>query len=239
MRYHLMTALLRYQAAIMLRSQRWLFPFLLYAALLAAGATGPTPLSDGLTWSAAALVPTVALLTRLMLTAEPDAARACVAVAAGPVRAQFAVLVTALFGGMALGLVGSLFELATAEPASGHGSGGLAGRLTSTFDHPGTLAAGLGTTVVCLLIGSAVGALCNPPLLRQQGMALLATSAAVVFALASAVSPASAALRSGGSALHGAHWPGGLPFAAAACLLAVTWAASMLAAAHRDRAAPG
>ena len=90
--------------------------------------------------------------------------------------------------------------------------------------------------MVCLLVGSAVGALCNPPLLRHPGAAMLATLAAAIFALASDVSPASAALRRGGTS-HGAQGPGLVPLLAAACLLAVIWGASLYAGARRDNRA--
>ena len=98
-----MTALLRYQAALLLRSNRWIFPLIAYGALIAVGAAASTPLAEGLDWSAAMLVPAVAFITRSMLVAEPDASRAVVAAAAGPadgpVRAQLAALVVALGGG--------------------------------------------------------------------------------------------------------------------------------------------
>lgn len=83
-----MIPLLRYQAALLVRSHRWVPPVLLYAVLVAiGGGGGGQPLSDGLDWSAAILVPAAAWLTRSMLTAEPAAARACVAAASGPRRA--------------------------------------------------------------------------------------------------------------------------------------------------------
>ena len=85
------TALLRYQTAILLRSHRWIFPLIAYGLLIAVGAAGSSSLAETLDWSGAMLVPVVAFLTRAMLTAEPDAARACVCAAAGgPVRAQLA-----------------------------------------------------------------------------------------------------------------------------------------------------
>jgi hypothetical protein len=220
-------ALLRYQTAIMLRSHRWIFPLIAYGALISVGAAASMPLSDGLNWSAAMLVPVVAFLTRSMLTAEPDAARACAAAAAGPVRAQLATLLVALGGGVVLGIAGACFEVATTESVTSD-----ANKLSATLTHPAVLVAGLGTAVVCLFIGSAVGALCNPPLLRHPGLAMLSTLAAIVLALASNVSPASAALRETG-ALKAAHWPGGIPFAAATAVLAITWTASVLAAANR------
>jgi hypothetical protein len=77
-------ALVRYQAALLLRSQRWVAPLLGYAALVAVSTSiGGQSLADGLDWSAAMLVPGVAWLTRSVLTAEPAAARACVAAAGG------------------------------------------------------------------------------------------------------------------------------------------------------------
>lgn len=64
------------------------------------------------------LVPVVAFLTRAMLTAEPDAARACVAAAAGPVRAQLATLIVPLGAGAVIGVVAAIFDVLTAEAAA-------------------------------------------------------------------------------------------------------------------------
>jgi hypothetical protein len=100
-------------------------------------------------------------------------------------------------------------------------------------DRPAILWAGLGTAVVCMLVGSAVGTLCNPPLLRHPAAALLGTVAAVVLALASDASPASAALRGSGAAVQSPAWPSGVPLLAAVVLLVISWTASALAAARR------
>lgn len=231
-----MTALLRYQTAILLRSHRWIFPLIAYGALIAIGAAGSTPLAEGLGWSAAMLVPVVAFLTRSMLTAEPDAARACVAAAAGSVRTQLSTLLTAFGGGLVLAVIGACFTLLTSESVAKGPRPGMLAKVTATVAHPQVLAAGLVTAVVCLLVGSAVGALCNPPLLRHPAAAMLATLAAAIFALASDVSPAGAALRLSSAAQsqpQAAQWPGAVPLVAAACLVAVTWGASVLAAANR------
>jgi len=222
-----MIALLRYQWAILLRSYRWLFPLLIYLFLVVAGAAGaPPPLAQGLGWSAAVLVPSVAVLTRSMLTAEPDAVRACVSAATDPVRAQFATLLTALAGGAVLAVGGAIFEVIMDVPPSGSSRAG-------ALLDPGVLLAGLAVALVCLLAGSAVGALCNPPLLRHPGMAILSTIGAVVFALAASVSPANAALRTSGISGHLVRWPSPLTFVAALALVVVTWTASILAAAYR------
>jgi len=231
-----MIALVRYQAAILLRSFRWIFPLILYGMLLAVGFSGQQPLALGLDWSAAILVPVVALLTRSMLTAEPAAARACVAAAAGPLRAQLSTLLAAAGGGLVLAVAGICYEVLSdmyvLGPKPGQPAPGPAAKAVAALAHPAVLSAGAGTILVCLLVGSAVGALCNPPLLRHPGTALLGTMAAVIFAVASDVSPAGAALRGAGAAAEAPGWPV-LPLLGAVVLLAVTWTASVLAAARR------
>jgi hypothetical protein len=235
-------ALLRYHTAILLRSHRWVFPLIAYGVLISVGAAGSTTLAEGLGWSAAMLVPVIAFLTRSMLTAEPDAARACVAAAAGPVRTQLAALLTALGGGIVLAAAGALFTLLTSESVAKNPQPGIAAKVTATFAHPQVLAAGLATALVCLLVASAVGALCNPPLLRHPGAAMMATLAVAIFALASDVSPAGAALhvaRTAQNLPQAAQWPGAVPVIAAVCLVAVTWTASTYAAARRENRSPG
>jgi hypothetical protein len=234
------TALVRYQTAILLRSHRWVFPLIGYGLLISVGAAAS--LAEGLDWSAAMLVPAVAFLTRSMLTAEPDAARACVAAATGPGRAQLAALLTALGGGLVLGVGGACFDVLTAESVAEHQGSGVAGKVAAAFGHPGIFTAGLVTAAVCLLVGSAAGALCNPPLLRHPGAAMLATLAAVIVALAAGISPANAALRTSGATRaarsQGAHWPGVVPLLGAACLLVIAWTASAGAAARREKSIP-
>jgi hypothetical protein len=230
-------ALLRYQTAILLRSHRWIFPLIAYGLLIAVGAAGSTSLAETLDWSGAMLVPVVAFLTRGMLTAEPDAARACVSAAAGPVRAQLATLIVPLGAGAVLGAAATVFGVLTAEAASNAPGSGVAGKVAAAASHPGIVAAGLLIALVCLLVGSAVGALCNPPLLRHRAAAMLSTLAAIVVALAAGVSPASAAIghtTAQAASPLAANWPGTGSLAGAACLLAVTWGVSVFAATRRD-----
>ena len=216
-----MIALLRYQAAILLRSHGWVFPLIIYAfLLLSVGASSSEPLRDGLDWSAAMLVPVVALLARSMLTAEPDAARACVAAAAGSARAHLAALLTALGAGLVLALAGAGYEV-------------VSDKHVAFSALPPILGAGLVTAAVCMMVGSAVGTLCNPPLVRHPAVALIGTIAAVVFALVADVSPASAALRGNGATAASPAWPSGVPLLVAAGLLVVSWTASVLAASRR------
>jgi hypothetical protein len=230
-------ALLRYQSAILLRSHRWIFPLIGYGLLIAVGAAGSTSLAETLDWSGAMLVPFVAFLTRGMLTAEPDAARACVAAAAGPVRAQLAILIVPLGGGAVLAVAAIVFDVLTAEAAARAPGSGLAGKVTAAAGHPGIVAGGLLIALVCVLVGSAVGALCNPPLLRHPAAAMLSTLAAIILALAAGVSPASAAVShttAQAASPLAANWPGTGSLIGAACLLALTWAVSVIAATRRD-----
>jgi hypothetical protein len=227
-------ALLRYQAAGLIRSHRWIFPLIIYALLISVGGAGSgqtagsghqaallraQALGSGLDWSAAILLPVVALLTRSMLTAEPGPARACVAAARGPARAQFATLLVAFAGGAVLGLAGACYELVTA----GHNTA----LLVPFF-------AGLGKALVCTMVGSAVGTLFNPPLIRHAAAAMLSTIAAVVVALVSAISPASAALRGNEATIQSAAWPTGVPLLAAFALVAASWGVSCWLSGHRS-----
>jgi hypothetical protein len=232
-----MIVLLRYQSAILLRSHRWIFPLIGYALLIAVGAAGATSLAEALDWSGAMLVPVTAFLTRAMLTAEPDAARGCVGAAAGPVRAQLATLLVPLGGGGVLAVAVMVFDVLTAETAARAPDSGLFAKVSAAADHPGIVAGGLLIALVCLLVGSAAGALCNPPLLRHPGVAMLTTLAAIVAALVADVSPASAAIGDGAAQTASpvaANWPGPWSLTGAVCLVAVSWTVSVAAAARRD-----
>lgn len=223
-----MIAPLRYQLAMLLRSHRWIPPAILYALAVVGLGGGRPPVGDGLRWSALMLVPVVAWLTRSALTAEPDAARACVAAACGPRRAQIATLMAALVIAAGYAVLGVGYAVAASRmPASPTG----AIRVAAAFS---VLGGGLTATLICLLVGSAVGALCNPPLVRQPAAGMLSTTAAVVFALASSVSPANAAARTVGAAPPAGSWLPGLPVIAAVLLLGGAWALSALAAGHRS-----
>jgi hypothetical protein len=214
------TALVRYQTGLLLRSHRWVAPLAVYAVFgWFAGASAP--LGSALGWTAAALVPVVAWLARLMLTAEPPEARACIAAAAGPRRAQLAALITVFSGGLVIGLAGMAYDLAGDRPL-----GGPAG-------YARTVAVGLVAMVVCVSIGSAIGALCNPPVVRAVAGALLGTAGVVIVALVSSVSPANAAIRAADAQPHSSAWSATTPLIAAVGLLALSWTVSAVLAARR------
>ncbi|WP_405959285.1 ABC transporter [Streptomyces sp. NBC_00868] len=176
-----MTGLLRYQGALLLRSQRWLAPVLLYAAFVAVGVRPGDPVLDSLGYAAAALVPVAAWLVRVCVTNEPDAAGDCAAAAAGPLRVHAAALLTALGGALFAGAAATaaVLLIGRREPGAGPAAAALAG------------AAGV---LVCALTGVAVGALCSRPLLRAPGYAVPAAGLGCLLAVVTAGSPARVAV---------------------------------------------
>lgn len=212
-----MTALLRYQAALLLRSQRWLPPVILYAAFLGIGVQSGQPVLDSLGWSSAALLPVAAWLVRICATNEPPAARSCTGAAAGPGRAHLACLLIALSASALLGTVATLLVTVISD-------------WTST-DHQTRIAAvpaglaGLVAALVCALLGTAVGALTNWPLLRSPGRAVPALLLGALLALVVSGSPANAAISSLVDGSRHATIPAPvLPLAAAGLLMAAATA---------------
>ncbi|WP_327738049.1 ABC transporter [Streptomyces nojiriensis] len=209
-----MTALLRYQGALLLRSQRWLAPLVAYAAFVAVGIRPGDPVPDSLGLAAAGLVPAGAWLVRICVTVEPDAARDCTAAAAGPVRVHAAALLTALAGTLLAGAAAAAVALLTGDRAgAGPGAAALAGALA---------------VAACALTGAAVGALCSRPLLRRRGRSVLAGTLGSLLALVLAGSPARGAV----SALvtAGRSGPVPLPFTALAGALLLAAGAGTTAA---------
>jgi hypothetical protein len=226
-------ALVWYQFALLVRSHRWLPPAVLFVIGVAGlgGAVLPhgEGLSQGLAWSALLLVPVEAWLTRAVLIAEPPEARACIAAATSPRRAQVAALVAAALAGASFGLLGVAWEvLSLGVRRSATTNSIMAG---STLADVG---GGLAAVLVCLLVGSAIGALLNPPLVRRPAAAMLATTGAVVLALAWSGSPANAAVRNVGYGAQEKSWPTSAALLAAIALLVVAWFVSAQVAARRQ-----
>jgi hypothetical protein len=222
------TALLRYQAALLARSQRWLPPFILYAAFLGIGVQGGQPVLDSLGYAAAALLPVAAWLVRICVTGEPPAAGHCVAAAVGPGRAHLARLLVAWGASAALGTLATVVVTWISDPASSD-------HQTRVPPLPAG-AAGLLAALACALLGTAVGALTTWPLLRSTGRAVPALLLAALLALVVSGSPAQAAV-SGlvtGSRSGTVDLPL-LPFAGAALLAA---AATATACALTSRRSP-
>ncbi|MEU9242202.1 ABC transporter [Streptomyces sp. NPDC048385] len=211
-----MTALLRYQTALLLRSQRWLPPVILYAAFLGVGVQSGQPVLDSLGYTAAALLPVAAWLVRICVTGEPAAARACVTAARGPARSHLAALLTALTAAALLGTVATLIVTVISQHATNDH------RLPVSPVRAG--AAGLLATLACALLGSAVGALTNRPLLRSPGRAVPTMLLATLLAVVVGGSPAHAAVSGLVSGSESGRIPvSPLPLAAAALLTAAAF----------------
>ncbi|MEU2283628.1 ABC transporter [Streptomyces sp. NPDC013178] len=223
-----MTALLRYQAALLVRSQRWLPPVLLHAVFLGVGVQSGQPVLDSLGYAAAALLPVAAWLVRICVTNEPPAARTVVAAAAGPVRAHLAAVLVALGAAGLLGTATTAVVALISDPVSADHQ--------QRIPLPQASAAGLLATLTCALLGTAVGALTAWPVLRSPGRAVPTLLLAALLALVVTGSPAQAAV-SGlvtGSRSATVH-PPLLPLAAAAL---VTAAATAVACALTARRSP-
>ncbi|MFI9002988.1 ABC transporter [Streptomyces sp. NPDC053541] len=175
-----MSALVRYQAALLLRSQRWLAPFLLYAAFVGVGVQAGEPVLGALGYAVAGLVPVAAWAVRICLNQEPPAARAVVAAAAGRARAHLAAVLAATGAVLLVGAVTVLVLTAVADPR---------GVRPVTAAASGLLAAG-----VCVLTGGAVGTLTTRPLVPARGWSLTALLLGSLLALVTPGSPAAGAV---------------------------------------------
>ncbi|GAA1374117.1 ABC transporter [Streptomyces beijiangensis] len=221
-----MTALLRYQTALLLRSQRWLPPVLLYGIFLAAGAQGGDPVLDSLGVAAAALLPVTAWLVRICATQEPPAARHCTAAATSPARVHLSCLGAASGCAAVLAVAGTAVITAMSDA-------------TST-DHQIAVprlpaaTAGLLAALVCALVGAALGALLTWPVLRSTGWSVTATALASLLALVASGSPAHSAVYGlvTGSQTGTVHLPLLSLTASAAIVAAATAVVCRLASRH-------
>jgi len=179
-------AVARYELALLARSQRWLPPLVLLGFVLVTATAGGPPAGDALAFGGAALVPVCAWLTRLVLIGDPPAARACLMAATGAARVQGGCLLAAVVVAAAVGAV-TTAALVTLVAV---GQGGARPAWVAA-----TVGAGLVTELACALIGVALGAVANPPVLRRADAAVAVTVLGATLALVAGGSPASAAIR--------------------------------------------
>ncbi|HET9655842.1 MAG TPA: hypothetical protein VFP72_10845 [Kineosporiaceae bacterium] len=221
-----MTGLIRYRAALLVRSYRWVPAVLVFGLGLVSATAGGPPPADAFGFGGGMLVLVTAWLTRLVATGEPAAAQACAGAAGGTGRAQLAGLVVAAGAGVILAVLSAPVLL-------------LVGVRQSSALHPlpgaGPVAvSGLLGELACVLVGVAIGAVSNPPVLRIRAAGVLATGLLVVIALVARMSPAVAAIRVVlvGSSGNQVRYPL-LELAAAGLLLAVAATGSALVARSR------
>ncbi|MGF1430005.1 ABC transporter [Kitasatospora sp. LaBMicrA B282] len=220
-----MSALVRYQAALLLRSQRWLPPLLCFVLVLGIGVAGDEPLMDSLAFGGALLVPITAWYVRCTLTADPPQARACLVAAVGAARVQLASLVVALGVGLVLAgaTVGACWAVCgrtVADP-------------TRSVPRGEALLAGVPVVLSCVLTGLVVGALSHRPVLLRGSYGILAVLGLSMLMLLLPGVPANSAVRAleTGSQQVRVSYPLLAPLLAA--LLAVVVAAGTAALAGR------
>ncbi|TGA89937.1 ABC transporter, partial [Streptomyces sp. MZ04] len=181
-----MNALLHYQSALLLRSQRWLAPVILYAVFLAVGVQSGQPVLDSLAYAAAALLPVAAWIVRICVTNEPPSARSCTAAAAGPWRAHLATLLSAFLATAVLGALATVVVAVISDAASTDHR--------TAVNRLAASGAGLLAMLVSALLGTAIGAVTNWPLLRSPAWAISVLLLAALLALVATGSPAQAVL---------------------------------------------
>ncbi len=211
-------AVARYYVVLLARSQRWLPPVLFYAIALAIDSAAGDSAADAFAYSAAFLLPVSAWLTRAMLTTEPAEAAAITATVTGPVRARLAALSAATGYGLLCALVGAIVAGATGALPGGSS----------------TLLTGLSTELVCVLLGTAAGALSAPPLVPAAGWGVLLAGLLALGLLVARFSPAAMGIRALTTANGAApHYPlAALP--SALVVVAVAWSISTAAAIRRQ-----
>ncbi|MGY5129768.1 ABC transporter [Streptomyces nigrescens] len=221
-----MIALLRYQTALLIGSHRWLPPVILYATWLAIGIRIGDPILGTFGWTVGGLVPAAAWLTRVCVTNEPPAARNCAAAAAGPGRVHLACVLTAAGTALLLALIGTAVVVLLSDPHSNN-------HYVAVSILPAAFA-GLLAALVCLLMGIAIGALSNWPVLRSTGWSIPAGLVAALLLLVLSASPANAAV-SGlvTGSVHGTISTPWLPLAATALIATAAVAAACALSSRR------
>jgi hypothetical protein len=210
-------AVVRYHATLFGGSQRWLAPALLYGIALAIDSASGDKTSDAFAYSAAFLVPVAAWMTRSILTLEPPESSSMIATLVGPARARLSALSAATGYALLCALIGAIV-------ASIGGSGG----------NTSQVLAGICTELICVLLGSAAGAVASPPLVPETGWGVLLAGLLALGLLIARFSPADLSIRaltavSNGGALHFPVYA--LPFALVVTGLA-WWLATFSATRH-------
>jgi hypothetical protein len=211
-------AVVRYYATLFGASQRWLAPTLLYGIALAIDSAAGDQTSDAYAYSAAFLVPVAAWMTRSVLTLEPAESVSMIATLVGPARARLAALSAAAGFGLACAVIGAI----------------VAG-LASTGGSTTVTLAGLCTELICVLMGSAAGAVAAPPLVPATGWGVLLAGLLGLGLLIARFSPADLSIRaltavSNGGALRFPIYT--LPFALV--VTAVAWALATASASRHS-----
>jgi hypothetical protein len=205
----------RYHVALLGRSQRWLPPALLYGGALAIDSASNDYLSDSFGYSAVLILPAVAWLTRAMLTAEPPEARDISSSALGPVPARLGALLAAAGYGL-------LFAVAGVAAALTAGGAPPSGTQAAHNGTAVTFGLGLAAMVLCILLGTAAGAISAPPLIPATGWSVVTCGVLAIGLIVAPFSPANVVIRALTAPAGASNlslllaYPGGLALTAAA-----------------------
>ncbi|GAA1290215.1 hypothetical protein [Saccharothrix xinjiangensis] len=209
-----MRALAGHLLADVLRTQRWLPPLLLFAAVLGmlyASDAGP-PLA-AYAGTCVLVYPVSAWLAVVVAGAEDPVRRAVTVVAAGGwARVQVAASAVSAAGALGLALVAAVVPV-----------------LTQPRPYPlAVVAQGFGGLAVCALVGVGVGVLCGRPVVDRVGWSLLAVTALVVLLLLFGRTPPVGNVL--WSLSHGDGVPGALALSGAIGVLLVAGATALATA---------
>ncbi|MER7196014.1 hypothetical protein [Streptomyces flaveolus] len=206
-----MIALVRYMSTVLLLSQRYLAPLVLFLGLVAVLTSSDTgPLAATYAAVAGAMLPCSVWLTMTLIGLEDQAHRSIVVVSAGgPLRVMLATVGTAALWCLLLMSAGLVLPLLFATHTPGLAD----------------LALGTAAQLTCAFTGIAIGVVCSRLVFRRQGYALvLALALLLAVLLGKDVSPVNIMLTHLQSASDSAD-----ALAPTGALLAVT--AGLLAAA--------
>ncbi|MET7694356.1 hypothetical protein ABZT06_41530 [Streptomyces sp. NPDC005483] len=154
-----MIALVRYMSTVLLLSQRYLAPLLLFLGLVAVLTSSDTgPLTATYAAVAGAMLPCSVWLTMTLIGLEDQAHRSIVVVSAGsPLRVLLATVGTAATGCLLLTSAGLVLPLLFATHTPGLAD----------------LALGTAAQLTCAFTGIAIGVVCSRLVFRRQGYALV------------------------------------------------------------------
>ncbi|MFT7834863.1 hypothetical protein Q5530_01775 [Saccharothrix sp. BKS2] len=209
-----MRALVGYLVVDVLRTQRWLPPLLLFAAVLGmlyASDAGP-PLA-AYAGTCVLVYPVSAWLAVVVAGTEDPVRRAVTAVTAGGwARVQVAATAVSATGALGLALVAAVVPVLT-QPRP---------------YPPAVVAQGFGGLAVCALVGVGVGVLCGRPVVDRVGWSVLAAGGLVVLPLLFGRTPPIGNLL--WSLSHGDGVPGALALSGGLALLLVAGATALATA---------
>jgi hypothetical protein len=160
-------ALLRYLASDILRSQRWMAAFIVYAtAVLIINSGGGTLLGTFAAYSAFVLIGSVWITVVALTSEDPAQAQITAVTVGGTTRLRLAKLTTA-------GIGCSVAAVASAAvPVALHNYSG------ST--RAGDIAAGIVALIVTVIAGVAIGAVVTRPVIRRSGWTFLVAAVAIL-----------------------------------------------------------